>query len=258
MENQSGHASATLALFLNATNRHSLFMGTLAVTILLCVAESLSSQESKVRVNQGNGLRRVELAARNSLPAPGWLPPFTIAQQLWHTPAAVNLGPTINLLFADIHPASSRNSNLSLTPSTRPGQPHMGMKFLANDEGKLSHEPFAAIPLASGRFQVAHVAPAESERSQRLPAVYQEDTPFSSQVRMPVADLWRGRLQFDGFYREISTDSVFRGILQSNGVWATPGTLAPRSATSYGIRLSFRMPHIHTRTLCRYFVGGRR
>jgi hypothetical protein len=171
-------------------------------------------------------------------------PPSTTAQQLRHTPATGSLGPTINLMLVDMHPASLRSNNLSLTPGTRPGQPHVWMKFLANDEGKLSHEPFAAIPLASGRFQVAHVAPAESERSQRLPAVYQEDTPFASQVRMPVADLWRGWLQFDGFYREISTDSVFRGLLQSSGVWATPGTLAPRSATSYGIRHSSRMPHI--------------
>ncbi len=160
-------------------------------------------------------------------------------------------------MLVDMHPASLRSNNLSWTLSTRPGQPHVRIKFLANDEGKPSHKPFAAIPLASGRFQVAHVAPAESERSQRLPAVYQEDTPFSSQVRMPVADLWRGRLQFDGFYREISAESVTRGLPQSSGVWwATPGSLAQRSATSYGIRLSFRMPHIHTRTLCRYFVGG--
>ena len=91
-----------------------------------------------------------------------------------------------------------------------------------------------------------------------LPTLYQEDTPFSTQVRMPVAGLWGGRLQFDGFYREISADSVFRGLPQSSGVWwATPGSLAQRFATSYGIHLSFRMPHIRTRTLCRYFVGGR-
>ena len=75
MKNQSGHASATLALFLNATNLRSLFVGALAVTVLLCGVESLSSQESKLQVNQGSGLRGAEPAARNSVPNPRrWLP----------------------------------------------------------------------------------------------------------------------------------------------------------------------------------------
>src|SRR5262249_20487050 len=75
MKSQSGHASATLALFLNATNLRSLFVGTLAVTVLLCGVESLSSQESKLQVNQGSGLRGAEPAARNSVPnLRRWLP----------------------------------------------------------------------------------------------------------------------------------------------------------------------------------------
>jgi len=157
------------------------------------------------------------------------------------------------------------------------------MKFLPSGKGKLTHEPFAVpdgtgpanaalgnlgptrpmqmegslTPSAAGRFDVAHISPVESERSQRLPALYQEDTPFSTQVRMPIADLWRGRLQLDGFYREISADSMFRGFPQSSRIWwPAPGSLTLRPAVSFGIRLSLRMPHIRTRTLYRYLVGG--
>ncbi len=217
-----------------------------------------------------------------ALLAPLMWPPSTTAQQLRHTRAPVNLGPTLNLLFVDIHPASSSSAELPLALGSRRGRPYADVKFLPGGTGKLTYEPFAApdgtgpanaallrnagatrprslTPLADHRFQVAHLPPAESEHSQRLPALYQEDTPFATQVRMPLADLWGGRLQFDGFYREISADSVIRGVPQSSGVWrATPGSLAQRSATSYGLRLSFRMPHIQTRTLCRCFVGGRR
>ena len=208
-------------------------------------------------------------------------PPSTIAQQLRHTPA-VNLGPTINQLFVDIHPVSSRSNNVSLTPGTKRDHPQMRMKFLPRGKGKLTHEPFAVpdstapanaalgnleptrpmqmkgslTPSAAGRFEVAHVAPAESVRSRCFPALYQEDTPFSTQVRIPVADLWRGRLQLDGFYREISADSVFRGLPQFSSVWwASPGSLTLRPAASYGIHLSFRMPRIRPRTLYRYLLG---
>src|SRR5262249_39653847 len=137
-------------------------------------------------------------------------------------------------------PASTANAALGNLGPTRPMQM----------EGSLT-------PSAAGRFEVAHVAPAESVRSRRFPALYQEDTPFSTQVRMPLAHLWRGRLQLDGFYRETSADSVFRGLPQSSSIWWTaPGSLTFRPAASYGIHLSFRMPHIRTRTLCLCLVGG--
>jgi hypothetical protein len=203
-----------------------------------------------------------------ALMAPLLWPPSSIAQQLRHTPATVNLSPTINLLFVDIHADSSTSNDLSLTPGIKRSQPHVRIKFLASGKGKLPNGPFAApdgteranaallrnawstrpmqierslTPLADHRFDVAHLPATESERWQRFPALYQEDTPFASQVRMPLVELWGGRLQLDGFYREISSENVFRGLPQSSGVWwATPGNLTPRSATSYGIHLSFR------------------
>jgi hypothetical protein len=112
-------------------------------------------------------------------------------------------------------------------------------------------------PLAARRLEVARVPPAESERLQRLPTLYEEDTPFSTQVRLPLFDLWGGRLQFDGFYREISADSVFRGLPQSSGVWwTTQGNPMLRPGVSCGIHVSFRMLHMGRGTLCRYLVRG--
>ena len=215
------------------------------------------------------------------LPLLVW-PPSTIAQQLRPSPASVKLGPTISLVFLDMDSASSRSAELPLTPGTRRDQPYAEGRFLPSGTGRLTHEPFAVpdstapanaargnlgptrpmrmegscTASAAGRFEVAHVPSAESERMRRLPVLYEEDTPFSTQVRMTVANLWSGRLQFDAFYREISADSMVRGLPQSSSVgWATPGSLTLRSAMSYGIRLSFRMPHIRTRTLYRCLLG---
>ena len=158
------------------------------------------------------------------------------------------------------------------TTAQKPPQPLILMRPTADSRGMPTNtgirtnlagtSPVARVrgsptPMPAGRLGVAHVSPAESERMPRLPAVYQEDTPFSTQARMPVADLWGGRLQFDGFYREISANSMFHGLSQSTGIgWATPQSLTLRSATSYGIQLSFRMSHIRTRTLHRYLLGG--
>jgi len=129
------------------------------------------------------------------------------------------------------------------------------MKFVGTNH--LASVTGSSTPIMVGPLGIAHVAPAESVRSRCFPALYQEDTPFSTQVRMPIADLWRGRLQLDAFYREISADSVFRGLPQSSSIWWTaPGSLMLRPAASYGIHLSFRMPHIRTGTLCHYLVGG--
>ncbi len=95
--------------------------------------------------------------------------------------------------------------------------------------------------------------------SHALPEFVAEDTAFSTQMRMPIAALWSGRLQLDGFYLEVSANTMFHGLPQSRDLsWAAPASLRLRSATSYGVKLSFRLPHIHPRTLCRYFVGRRR
>jgi len=114
------------------------------------------------------------------------------------------------------------------------------------------------IPVMANRFEVAHVSRVESERFEHFPALYQEDAPFSTQVRMPLADLWGGRLQLDAFYREISAHSIFHGLSLSGSIgWTRPQSLTLRAATSYGIQLSFQVPQIRPRTLYRYLLGGR-
>ncbi len=93
--------------------------------------------------------------------------------------------------------------------------------------------------------------------SHALPEFVAEDTAFSTRVRMPITDLWGGRLHMDGFYLEVSANSIFRGLPQSSDLlWAAPASLRLRPATSYGVHLSFRLRRTRTRTLCRYLFGA--
>jgi hypothetical protein len=215
--------------------------------------------------------------------APLIWPPSTIAQQFPQRPATVKLNRTVNSALSNIHlsifSGGGRPFNLDANYRQTGAQ-----SSLPHPNGELRWELFAKLdntgptnvalrvkprainptaqlqgssrPMVAGRFEAAHVSSAESHRTQHLPTLYQEDTPFSTEVRMPVADLWGGRLQFDGFCREISANSMVHGLPQSGGIWwATPQSLTPRPATSYGIQLSFRMPHIRPRTLYRYLLG---
>ncbi len=106
------------------------------------------------------------------------------------------------------------------------------------------------IPIVAqlSRAQAAHrsnftAAPArvmEASASGRLPAFYQEDTPFSSQMRLSVAHLLGGRLRFDAFYREISINNMVRGGAQSNDFWQPmTGGQSGSPEKSYGFTLSF-------------------
>ncbi len=205
------------------------------------------------------------------------------AQKFSDWSAPVNLDPTINLAVPHIHLASLGSNNLPFNPQTKHGQPHAQRKSVPCGRGLrqqplagpdsagltnaalrmtlVGTSPFArregpSTPLMVGRFEVAHVSPAESERMQRFPALYQEDTPFSTQVRMPIADLWGGHLLIDGFYLQISANTVFRGLPQSSDLWwAAPASLSLRSIRSYGINLSLRLRVARRRTLHRYLFG---
>jgi|GEM_PF-2687836 len=102
------------------------------------------------------------------------------------------------------------------------------------------------------------LAPVRHSRmSHGLPELFGEDTAFSTRVWMPIADVWGGRLQMDGFYLELSANSMFRGLPQSSDSWwAAPASLRLRPATSYGIHLSFRLCRTRTRTLYHYLFRG--
>ncbi len=78
-------------------------------------------------------------------------------------------------------------------------------------------------------FAAAPVRVIEASATRRLPAFYQEDTPFSTQVRLPVAHLLGGRFRFEAFYREISANNMVRGVAPSNDFWRpVPGGLSHR------------------------------
>ncbi len=102
------------------------------------------------------------------------------------------------------------------------------------------------------------LAPVHNSRmSHGWPEFVAEDTAFSTDMRMPIAAFWGGRLQFDGFYLEVWANSMFRGLPQSSDLWwAAPASLRLRPATSYGVHLSFRLRRTRTRTLCRYLFGA--
>ena len=105
-------------------------------------------------------------------------------------------------------------------------------------------------------FAAAPAGVKEASAARRLPTFYQEDTPFSTQVRVPIVDLWGGHLLIDGFYLQISANTVFRGLPQSGDLWwAAPASLSLRSIRSYGINLSFRLRVDRRRTLRRYLFG---
>ncbi len=102
----------------------------------------------------------------------------------------------------------------------------------------------AIPPQLSSRFSLN--APPSFESFSRFEdlseVVSQEDTPFSSETRLPFAKLLAGRCEFAAFKRDIATRNLFVGLPDSTLVHEmTFGTLTPRGDELYGFRLSFRM-----------------
>ena len=62
-------------------------------------------------------------------------------------------------------------------------------------------------------------------------------TPFIRQGRVPLTQLWGGRLRLDGFAGETVMKNVLDGPLNT----VHPGMMQPRAAPAYGISLSFRL-----------------
>ena len=62
-------------------------------------------------------------------------------------------------------------------------------------------------------------------------------TPFIRQGRVPLAQLWGGRLRLDGFAGEMVMKNVLDGPLRSGH----SGTMQSRAAAAYGMSLSFRL-----------------
>ncbi len=214
------------------------------------------------------------------------LVPSAVAQGRSQEVTSGNGHPATRSVPGKIYPATCGSSGLCFPTSANPSRAHLGNESLSRREPTVRQYNLGlagrvgtvdsdlptnllqgnrtatmekrATPMAAGHRELPPAPIPDRELPHRLPEFFEEDTAFSTQMRLSVADLWGGRLQLDAFYREISADSVFRGLPQSNGVWwATPGSLTLRPAASYGIHLSFRMSHLRARTLCRYlFEGG--
>jgi hypothetical protein len=76
----------------------------------------------------------------------------------------------------------------------------------------------------------------------RLVAAYKDDlevvhTPFVTESRVSVAQLWRGRVQLVGFESELNIENL---LLGASGT-GHPGVKAPREVVLYGISLRFRL-----------------
>lgn len=112
----------------------------------------------------------------------------------------------------------------------------------------------AVTPAAE--HSVAVESTGQTATTEHLPVFYEGDTPFSTQVRVPLIAFWNGRLRFDGFYQELLTSGIFHGMDQSGDPWGiTPGTVATPSNISYGISVSFHKPLPGPKNLCRYLFG---
>ncbi|HEY2931557.1 MAG TPA: hypothetical protein VGK99_07400 [Acidobacteriota bacterium] len=124
---------------------------------------------------------------------------------------------------------------------------------------KRSAPRFTLLAASSGDWPLAAVTPVRSrtESSVRLPVAfavvdYQKpklkrpsrmlrvelvQTPFIRQGRIPLAQLWGGRLQLNGFASEMVMKNVLDGPLNS----VHSGTMQPRAVGVYGVRISFRL-----------------
>lgn len=63
------------------------------------------------------------------------------------------------------------------------------------------------------------------------------DTSFVTESRVPIAQLWGGRLQLDGFESVLNMENVLFGPSGSGH----PGVMMPREVVLYGISLRFRL-----------------
>ena len=85
-------------------------------------------------------------------------------------------------------------------------------------------------------FAVVHYKNPSLQRLSRV-RVELIQTPFIRQGRVPIAQMWSGRLRLDGFANVVSMKNVLNGPSNSSH----SGTMQPRAAGVYGISLSFRL-----------------
>ncbi len=79
------------------------------------------------------------------------------------------------------------------------------------------------------------------------------DTPFVSQVRLPIATIWHGRLRFDCFESNLPTDYILWGLPGAGTIhglsWTGGGhaaVLVPTDEDSYGLHVTFHIRQAET------------
>jgi hypothetical protein len=183
-----------------------------------------------------------------------WVPSGS-AQRFWREMAQAHLSPVVHSAF-DVRPWLSQPGALPFSLKSHRGQSNQQLGFSLTGESAVSPlvssrlgsdgPAYATVRMKLAGTVTAHgigFAPSYSSGAtaiERRPVFYQEDTPFSTQVRLPVVHLLGSRLRLDAFYREISTNNIVRGVAQSNDFWRPiAGGLSLRPAKSYGITVTF-------------------
>lgn len=147
----------------------------------------------------------------------------------------------LGILLASSMPASAQTLTARLDFSqTRPA---LGMTLLsassrdlpltANKQASSLAERPVRFPVA---FAVVNYRNPELERPVRF-LVDLNQTPFLSQARISLVQMWGGRLRLDGMARALSVKDLLDGPLNS----VHPGTMQPRAAAAYGLSISFRL-----------------
>ena len=184
-----------------------------------------------------------------------WVP-SACAQRFSREVAQAQLSPAIHSAFDRTRPSLPEFEALPFSLQANYGSSDPQLRFLVSGERALSLSFSSRLAsdgpaYATVRMRLAGTDPGHGmgfapapvpgvPAIERQPVFYQEDTPFSTQVRKPVAHVLGGRLRLDAFYREISANNMVRGAAQATQFWRPiPGGVALRSAKSYGVTLTF-------------------
>lgn len=151
-----------------------------------------------------------------------WAPPSAAQQQSpWAAPTGIV--PRVGLASDGTHPVLFKNGLLSPAPESKHSHIDAPPTILTSVEDSRS-----ALRAPSNR---------------RLPVGHQEDTAFSTQVRIPLGHLLGGRLRLDGFYQEFLNNRIRLGLAQADDPGRIgPGMPALRPGARYGLTLSLHRP----------------
>jgi hypothetical protein len=151
----------------------------------------------------------------------------------------------LGALLGGCLPAGGQTLSAPLDLTQQRFAPGPGMTLLAVASSDLPlTTAMPACPVAESPVRlpvvlaVVHYRNPRPNRPSRVPVELMQ-TPFARQARVPLAQLWGGRLRLDGFASVTSMKNVLDG---PSGL-GHPGMMQPRAVGVYGISLSFRLGH---------------